>query len=273
MEMIRTVVCAGLVVFASCGAFGQSTAAPPAFEVASIKPAKPQPAGMIRIGMGGDPGRINYSNVSLRDCIRTAYRVKDHQISGPDWLGSERFDIVATLPPNTPREQIPLMLQGLLAERFKLTFHRETKELPVYALVVGKNGPKLKEAEATSGDRGNMKMMGGHMEAQKFAMGGLADYLSRMVARPVLDMTELKGSYDFTLDFSMEDMQRMLPAGVAVPMERLGGGPEGREPSEGTPGPSIFTALQEQLVLKLESRKGPVEILVIDRVEKVPTEN
>src|SRR5947209_7412353 len=130
------------------GAFGQTPATPPAFEVASIKAAAPPVNGRMMIRMAGDPGRVDYANVSLRDVIRIAYGVKEYQVSGPDWISATRFDILAKLPEGAPREEVPQMLQTLLAERFKLTVHRETKEHSMYALVVGKNGPKLKPAEA-----------------------------------------------------------------------------------------------------------------------------
>lgn len=135
----------GLFIFATCSALAQVANLSPTFEVASVKPAPPSTGG-FRSMMGGDSGRLNYSNVSLKDIIAQAYQVKDYQISGPDWLGSERFDIVAKLPPGTPKDQIPLMLQSLLAERFKLQLHREKKDLPGYALVVDKKGSKLKES-------------------------------------------------------------------------------------------------------------------------------
>src|SRR5450759_4338978 len=142
---------AGLIIFTSCAAFGQAAAESPAFEVASIKPAEPQTTGRISVGMHGgpgtpDPGQITYTNVSLKNVLLNAYGVKGYQINGPKWLDSERFDIVAKIPKGATKETFKLMLQNLLAERFKLTLHHETKELPMYALVVGKGGSKLKES-------------------------------------------------------------------------------------------------------------------------------
>jgi uncharacterized protein (TIGR03435 family) len=239
----------------ACAGFCQQ----PSFEAASIKPSVPGEKGA---SMHNDPGRIAFSNVSLRNCIVNAYKVRDYQVVGPDWLNSARFDIVATLPSGAPQDQMPLMLQSLLAERFKLSLHRETKELPVYALVVGKNGPKLHETE--SGDS-SMRSSGGHIEAQKSRMPGLAASLSIWAGRPVLDMTGLTGYYDYKLDFSVDPglMQGVFAEKAAAIAARAGA----------TDGPSIFTAVQEQLGLKLEPRKAPVEILVIDHAEKVPTEN
>lgn len=146
-----------LVLLMSVMALGQQSSAPLSFEVASIKPAAPQQLGRIRIGMNADGGMLRYTNVSLRDVIRVAYRVKDYQIEGPDWLNSDRFDIQAKFPEGATEDQVPEMLQSLLADRFKLTMHRETKDHPIYALVVGKNGPKLKAAEAQQPDPPELK--------------------------------------------------------------------------------------------------------------------
>jgi uncharacterized protein (TIGR03435 family) len=140
-------VCAGLALLTAGMLFSQTTPAPPAFEVASVKPAPPPTEGKFMVQMGGDPGMVDYKNVSLKTLIARAYEMKDYQVSGPDWLDSARFDVVAKIPPNTSPGQVPMMLQTLLAERFKLTAHREQKVMPAYAMVVGKNGPKLKPLE------------------------------------------------------------------------------------------------------------------------------
>jgi uncharacterized protein (TIGR03435 family) len=297
----------------ACGVFGQAAATPPSFEVASIKAAAPAISGKLMIRMGGDPGRVDYNNVSLRDIIRQAYDVHDYQISGPDWMNSARFDIVAKVPDGAPKDQVPLMWQTLLAERFKLQIHRETKELPMYALVVGRNGPKMKASEIEpnapadggpgnggpsanggppplppikigkdgrpqfpGGGRGPMIMMNGrgHVTAKMMSMPGLVDILARSVDRPVVDQTGLKGTYDFNLDFTPDESTRMpMPAGVPPPPPGVGegGGLHGAENPDN--GLSLFAALQAQLGLKLEPKKGPVELIVIDRVEKAPTEN
>src|SRR3954469_21122340 len=130
-----------LLLFVATTAYSQT------FEVASVKAAAPQNDGRIMVSMGGDPGRIDYTNVSLRDLVRQAYDVKDYQVVAPDWMNSARFDVQAKLPPDTPREARNVMMQNLLAERFGLKIHKENKELPVYHLVAGKNGPKLKKAD------------------------------------------------------------------------------------------------------------------------------
>src|ERR1035438_3438389 len=149
--MQRAILAASLIIFTSCAAFGQDAAESPTFEVASVKPAEPQAMGMMSIMMRGgpgspDPGQITYSGVSLKNVLMNAYGVKGYQINGPKWLDSERFDIAAKIPMGATKEQFKLMLQNLLAERFKLTLHHETKELPMYALVVGTGGSKLKES-------------------------------------------------------------------------------------------------------------------------------
>jgi len=301
--MNRAIAGAGLTVIMACGAFGQAAAARPSFDVASIKAAAPPIYGKLMIRMGGDPGRIDYGNVSLKDIIRQAYDVHDYQISGPDWMNSTRFDIVAKVPDGAPEDQVPLMWQALLAERFKLQIHRESKELPMYALVVGKNGPKMKESEIDAngtanggqgsggpsplppvkmgkdgmpqlpgGGRGPMILMNGrgHVTAKMMNMSGLVDILARSVDRPVVDQTELKGSYDFNLDYTPDESTRMpMPGGMPPPP----GAGEMHGADSPDNGLSLFAALQAQLGLKLEAKKGPVELIVIDRVEKAPTEN
>src|ERR1051326_1052992 len=128
-HMTRSIAGISLAAAMACGVFGQPANTALTFEVASIKPAAPPVEGKMMIRMGGDPGRLDWTNVSLRDIIRQAYQVKDYQITGPDWMGSTRFDVVAKVPADTPRSKVPEMLQSLLAERFKLSIHRDTKEL------------------------------------------------------------------------------------------------------------------------------------------------
>jgi len=299
-------------------ALGQASA--PAFEVASIKPAgQINPAriaaGAMRIGMTVDTARVDIGFFSVADLIRTAYRVKPYQVSGPTWLGGDRFNIQAKIPDGVSKDLVPEMLQALLAERFKLTFHRENKELAVYALEIGKNGPKLKEAEPepdtppaaskdaltigqgpnqvrvsgsmgsgrgvvmTGGGRGGtMRMVPGEnggmrMEASKMTMQAFAEILSRFAERPVVDMTELKGEYQVGIDISMEEIRNVARiaglnslAGVVDPTVPIKAPADGSEPT------SIFTSVQK-LGLKLEARKAPAEVIVVDHVEKVPTEN
>src|SRR5471030_11425 len=143
--MIRATVVV-VVAATACAAFAQSAGTPLHFEVVSIKPT-PHALNGYRVRMRSDPGRLEYSSFSLNAIIQRACEVKDFQISGPDWMASTRFDVIAKLPADTPGSKVPEMLRSLLAERFKMATHRETKELPMYALVVGKNGPKMKESE------------------------------------------------------------------------------------------------------------------------------
>ncbi|MBZ5621835.1 MAG: TIGR03435 family protein [Acidobacteriia bacterium] len=312
--MIRTIIGGSLIVLTASLAFGQ-TAATLSFEVASVKPAPPPTEGRLMIRMGGgpgdqsDPGRINWENVSLRDILRAAYGVRDYQISGPDWMNSTRFNIVATLPPQTTREQVALMWQTLLKERFSLTLHRETKDLPAYALVVAKGGPKIQQAVddppttvdggapggpmaragggsfGPGGPRGGgplrngmMMMRGmGHLEAKGISLSQFVDMLSRQLDRPVEDQTALKGNYDIKLDYTPDESTNgmAMRMGMPMPMPRPEGGGEGRGPADATSdnGASLFTAVQTQLGLKLEAKKLPLDLLVIDHAERVATEN
>jgi uncharacterized protein (TIGR03435 family) len=261
---------------------------------------------------------MKFNNVSLAKLIELAYDVKEYQISGPDWMSSARFDISAKVPAGTTKAQSKVMLQNLLADRFKLVLHHSTKESSIYALLVAKGGPKLKESAKESTDdaaaapppggqrmdgpgrgmmgkdgmpqlppgtpRGTPMMIG---EGQMIAPGGkirmirngatireFLDVLANQLDRPVMDMTGLSGRYDITLDFAID------PSIMHAKMAAMGGGP----PSPGTAStegaaqdPSgadtMFSALKEQLGLRLEVRKGPVDLLVIDSVQKTPTEN
>jgi uncharacterized protein (TIGR03435 family) len=223
----------------------------PAFEVASIRPAR-SGGGMSSVRI--TPGQVLMENVSLRKCIALAYNVSEDQhyaIAGPDWLRSEVYDITAKFPPETPQEQVRMMLQELLADRFKLKLHHEFKEVPVYALVVGKNGAKLQES--APGTAGGFNMGPGHLMGRAAAMAALADRLSNasfQLGRPVLDLTGLTGVYEFTLVWAPDSA-----------------------PEADASGPSLFTAVQEQLGLKLEALRGQVGVLVVDSMQRRPTEN
>ena len=252
----------------------------PAFEVASIKPNTSASATVqLSFPVGG---RFRAENVSLRMLIMRAYKVKDFEISGgPGWMNSDRFDIAANAPASGLDEaRFKLMLQGLLSDRFKLAKHTETKQMPVYALLNASNGSKLPPAAgscftpgapppaapgvANSGPPllpcGGFLMDGSRLEGRKIGMTQFATALSNMMGRPVIDKTGYTGIFDVHLEFA--------PEGIAP----LGGGgfgssslpPEGVESSK----PSIYSAIQQQLGLKLESQRGPVEILVIDHAEK-----
>jgi len=219
-----------------------------AFEVASIKP-HPEP-----INFSADPSihgsMVTGTAITLIDLIEDAYAVRRDQIAGASgWIESSHWDIAAKGPGDSPitREQLRQMLQSLLADRFQLKIHRETKEMPVFALVVGKNGPRFKpnveDAKPGYSVRGSAKGM--HLEASKGTMDRLAWQLSTQAGRPVLDQTGLTGQYTFTLDWTQNT--------TAAPESDV---------------PSIFTAVQEQIGLKLESTRGPIEMLIIDHAEK-----
>jgi uncharacterized protein (TIGR03435 family) len=264
----------------------QSAAANPSvfeYDVASIKP---NDSGSANIGWRTPADGFTATNVSLKYVIKMAYRVEDVQIAGaPNWLGSEKYDIDAKmdvsvaaelqkLSPDDRRLARQHMLQALLADRFKLTVHRETRELPVYSLVIGKNGPILQEtkpdpsappAPGPAASRGGSsirisKMSSGPatMTALHTSASDLADSLSVQLGRTVLDKTGLTSRYDFTLKWTADDAQLPLPSGRAPPPSLT------TDPS----GPTLFTAVQEQLGLKLEPGKGPVEVVVIDHVER-----
>jgi uncharacterized protein (TIGR03435 family) len=224
-----------------------------AFEVASVKPAEGGgPAGDIPRNMDTSPGHLAMRNVPLRYAIEWAFDLKDYQITGPEWIKSdERYDIIAKAPTPATDDQMKPMLQTLLVERFQMKIHKETKDLPVYALVPGKGAPKVKEVSAD----GQPSIQGngtGGATFHQFGLGRLTFLLSRRMDRPVLDLTGLKGVYDYTIDLS----------GLGRPGD-----------NGATEGPSIFSAVQQDLGLKLEARKEPVEMLIIDHVEKVPTAN
>jgi uncharacterized protein (TIGR03435 family) len=222
------------------------------FEVASVKSDRSE-TGVDRIKLS--EGSLIIENVSLKRCIGMAYGVaegRDYLFAGPDWLDSERFDIFAKFPPETPEHDVLVMLQNLLAERFNFVFHRETRPFSAYALVIGKGGPKLHPAAAPEGSYRFMAQ-GGHATGFSISMGMFADRLSRpdfQLDHQVVDFTGLKGTFDLTLDWSPSNAQ-----------------------AEDTTGPSIFTAIQEQLGLKLEPRKVPLEVLVVDHVNRVPVAN
>lgn len=246
---------------------GQTTG-PLSFEVASVKAAAACCApGQWRESKAGED-RIDFRYVTLRYCIAFAYRLKEYQVSGPAWLGETRFDILAKGPEGTRHAQLPAMVQALLAERFKMALHREKKEFNVYALVTGKDGPKLKEsAEEPGGPEGasfgmSMSESGGRLDARHSDMAALANTLPRLVGRPVVDLTGLVGRYDFVLEFSREDVNGMVmadtAAGAAMPPAELG--------------VSIFTSIQH-VGLRLDPQKLPLDTVVVDRAEKTATEN
>jgi uncharacterized protein (TIGR03435 family) len=253
--------------------------------------------------------RVDIRYMSLWRLILTAYRLKTYQLSGPDWMKTQRFDILAKLPEGGSKDQVPEMLQSLLAERFKLAIHRENKEQPVYALVVGKNGQRL-QPPATDADaplpnmpggrglytpggegsvdaNGNFAVTGGalgpmrggrgadsgmKMDMLKISMSGLADLLTPHEDRPVVDATDLKGFYRFT--FVMIPPASSGEGGRKGDLQRDGAGGRGGDTDAPRDifGDALFQAL-EKAGLKLEKSKAPVATIIVDHLEKTPTEN
>jgi uncharacterized protein (TIGR03435 family) len=292
-------------------AAGSLIAQTPAFEVASIKPSEPVTpamvaAGKLHVGMKIDAKRVDIGNFTLLQLMCKAYDVKPYQVSGPSWLmmlNGQRFDIVANLPEGATKEQVPQMLQALLADRFKLAIHRESKDQAIYAMVVGKGGLKIKETEepavapdapapnpgvtgsssvSVTQTKGGAVVSDGTGKTQKMipspdgksmrleisgaTLAEMAEGLGPLVDHPVLDMTGLKGKYTMALDISMQDMMNAArAAGAAVP-------PSAPADAASDPGGSVFTSIQA-LGLKLEPRKSPMAMIVVDKVEKMPTEN
>jgi uncharacterized protein (TIGR03435 family) len=285
--------CLSLLALSLAPVFAQSPGN--TFEVASVKPSDPDTRGIM---FRNSPGTVHIVGATINFLIQQAYDVREFQISGgPGWIRSDRYDIIAkiegTTPPADPSdvpdqreamEQQRERLRRLLQERFHLKIRRETKELSAYVLIPAKGGPKLKQAAAAATEpdekgrdrpRGPMLRMGrGQIIGQSATLDFLAQILAQQLGRPVIDRTGLTGTYDFALEWTPESGQGLGPGfgspGASIP---------GKEPPrldnpapDEQSGPSIFAAIQEQLGLKLESRKAPTEIIVIESVEK-PSEN
>jgi uncharacterized protein (TIGR03435 family) len=303
-----------------------------AFEVATIKPSAPldraklaadmQAGKMPRLGPRVTASRADYIYMPLRDLIALAYNMRNYQVTGPDWMASERFDIEATMPEGASKDDAPAMLRTLLDDRFKLAAHKETQEQKVLALLAGKNGTKLKPsttvAEPVDEDaplQPNQMVMDGpegpiritrkpdgsmvfnlgkrgtvtqtvdaqnqalRLDSSMVSMAGFAETLSTILApmggRQVVDMTGLTGNYEIAVEISFADLMAIARTqGDAPPppppaSSAAGAAPVASDPGGGT---SIYESVK-QLGLELEERKAPVEELVVDHVEKTPTEN
>lgn len=323
------------LAFTAIGAFCQTK---PSFEVATIKPAQPldqaklvatlQSGGKLPIGATIDSRRAEYLYLDLKTLLTYAYGVKPYQISGPDWMSTTRFDIVAKMPDGSTKEDAPKMLQSLLEERFKLAVHRTSAEHPVLALVAGKGGPKLKASAEkpvaidvdaplkpgemkADGPEGPVRMkvdlatgssvvdMGlkgkmsykmnpatqsMHIEFSMTTMSGLADMMTQLMTqlgggttgRQIVDMTGIQGNYDASIEISLAEIIALarsagadIPAGVPGGAGAAGNVPVASDPGGGT---SVTDAIQS-MGLKLESRKAVVDQLIVDHIEKTPTEN
>lgn len=279
--------------------FAQSADSSPKFEVAAIRNGTvplqrggPGGAG-IQPGLYGctggpgtpDPGVLR-CNVSVEELVRTAYQLMPYQFTAPDWMRASWFEIDARVPAGSTKEQLFVMERDLLAERFKLAVHWNKKEMQVYEMAVGKEGPKFKEwvdlpplpPGATPYDRpkGPLKasdlrpdpdsstewqtIYGSHSRRGRMSMNDLGGYLSENLERPVINSTGLKGEYDIMLDFVMEP--RPFPGRAPAP-----------DPPPLAAGPTLLNAVESQLGLNLEAKKGMIDVLVIDHIDKTPTEN
>jgi uncharacterized protein (TIGR03435 family) len=255
-SLLRLAILAAALVLA---ASAQSPASGgPSFEVATVKPVELTP-GNYNANLGTVlHGEVQMSNVTLNDCLKFAYSISnDIQIEGPAWIRNKdiRFEITAKSTPDTPRAQLLLMLQRLLAERFQLVLHHEPKERSFLALSVGKKGSKL---QAVPEDTPNppSTSIAGRIASKRMPMSILTLLLSRFTGKPVVDMTGLTGYYEIHLEWTPEPLA-----------------PTGATPVSEQSGPSVYSAVQDQLGLKLESRKGPLDILIVDHAEKTPTAN
>jgi uncharacterized protein (TIGR03435 family) len=287
--------------FLACSGSAQT---PLSFEVASVKPSPPVAAGArvffgpARGGPGtSDPGQITWTNATLKNLFMTAFEVRAYQVNGPAWLDTERYDIVAKVPAGTTKEQVNVMWQNLLTERFGVKLHHESKEFQVQELVVGKDGPKMKESAENPNEPAPpvgpptfdkngglsspgfviMMMMGtsgpiARATSKTQPISRLTAMLTTQVGRPVLDKTGLAGKYDFTLEFTPDLHVLQLPP-PPPGLEGAGPPPAPLIERAGDPGPDLAAAIQKQLGLRLVANKAKLDVVVIDKVEKVPTEN
>lgn len=246
---MRTLLLLGLS-FVCSAQTAPPTDAAPAFDAAVVKSNN---SGSGHSSMHTRPANVQITNNSLRQMIIAAYRIRDYQLSGPEWLRSERFDIDAKAPFGTPESQLMPMLQTLLKDRFKLETHKETKEFPVYGLVPSKAGFRLQPvAGKGSSMDSNSDEKGGKLVAESTNMDRLAAWLSTHEDRPVVNMTGISGAYSFSLNYTLENDK----ADADTPRY-----------------PILPLAIQDQLGLRLEKRTAPVEVLVVDHAERVPVEN
>ncbi len=255
---MRIAVSASVLFIFGYGAAAQ-TGAQPVFEVASVRavPAGVKGGGRGDFGFGGgvinaEPGSLTMRNVNMSTAIGWAYGVKEFQVSGPAWMSGDRYTITAKAADAVPEDQLRLMLRALLGDRFKVAAHQEEKVMPYYLLTVAKGGPKFKES-ATEGEpemqpgRGMTTATLSHMPISR-----LVEMIENMLRAPVIDQTGLKGRYDATLNIAQY---------VTSPVQM-----------DDVPS-FVAGALQDLLGLKLEPKKGPVQVVIVDHAEKVPTEN
>jgi uncharacterized protein (TIGR03435 family) len=261
--MQRAAICVAGLLLCVTPAFGQGAPPKPSFEVASIKPALAR-AEAVRAGIPGGiavkGSRATYGGLSLLILVVQAYGVRGYQVIAPSWMNDVRYDIVAKLPDGASPDQAPQMLQSLLEGRFKLTYHRESKEFSVYALIVGKDGPKLIERPP---DFDPATKRG----PRRYTMTALASRIATGTDRPMLDLTDIKGEYMVdTSELNAAAVQRLMPG------LRGGQGSDAATPGGADLGEAAFQ-LAQRLGLKIEARKMPLPVLVVDHMEKTPSEN
>ncbi len=248
-----------LLLLAATAAYAQTAPASDAaaFDAVSVKPAKPARGMDGMPSIKATPGMVVVRNTNIKGVIAWAYRVTDAQVTGPDFLDSERFDIIAKATGAADESALRLMMQAMLKERFKLDFHRQNKEMQTYVLSIGKNGFKAKESK-TEGDMAmepNQAAMS--VTISRAPISQLVNMLGQIVRAPIVDTTGLTGRYDLTLNIAKYAAD-MAERGKEMQMDPLA---------------LIVPILQEELGLKLESKKLPLDLLVIDHVEKSPAEN
>jgi len=272
-----------------CAAWAQVTK--PEFEVASVKTAIPRGPNGQRTDRNGGPGTSDPTLYTCRNCplawvIHEAYNLKPHEFQGPGWLSDTRFDIQARVPPGTTKLAFRQMLQRLLAERFRLSVHREPKNTEVYELSVAKNGPKFREAVPPAevapvreepapvkrdadgfpilGPRMSMAVVPGYarLRSENQPISWFAEMLSAQLRGPVIDLTNLTGKYDFVVSWAFGEQTAASAPGEAAPAARVD-----------HYRPALIHAVQSQLGLKLERRTGSVDVLIVDHAEKTPTAN
>jgi len=290
--MMRTTLsAAGWLLVAASTAFAQ---AKPAFEVASIRPSADQVTG-VRVGFQATGSQVRVTGMSIKDYVGIAFGTRPQQIEGPEWIGSQRFDVVATIPDGVPSSQVTAMLRTLLEDRFQLKVHRESKDLPVYVLGVSKAGARLTESKpdpnATAEPAGTVNVSGGgnntgvgvnigggrsfavadnQVQIRGMQMRDVAEVLTRFVDRVVVDQTGLTKTYDITLDLTPDEFNAIrirsaVNAGVPLPPQAM------RLLDNASP--DTLSAPLSKFGITFEARKAPLEVVVIDSVLKTPTEN
>jgi len=298
----------GALILAIGSVFGQAPESL-TFEVASVRPSSVPGAnervfyGPARGGPGtSDPGQITWKNAALSNILLSAYDVQIFQFTAPDWLSTSRYDIVAKIPPGTTKQQVKIMWQNLLKERFGLVIHHESKEFRVENLVVAKGGAKLKKTdlppdaepfapggEAPKRDKNGFPDLNGtglvimlmmnpsgpsaRVVAKGLTLAEFASRLGQQLRHPVFDKTGLADRYDFTLEYTPDLSGMQLPKLPPPPDGSPAPSPQTPVDGASEPGSNINSALEKQLGLKLTEAKASLDVIVVDHVEKVPTEN